>query len=267
MMTATLGGLIKDYRLKKRLSQIDVSLKIGWKDTSRLSKIEQGRVNKPNRDTAEKIMEALSLNEQERGNFLLIGGYLPTDTEINQVIKQIKTKIDTWAYPAYLMDFSFRGLYTNGNTLIAMNIDPSNTNWFEKNKPNFLLFPFLSKKEIGVIIQKGEDEENLKDFEIAQIATFKTENEQYQNEKWYKKLIKDMMNYDRFRELWPKVTKEEYHKTLFDYEFKTMLGIHTGKKINLKFHVSTGKVISDPRFQLVLYFPADKITEEIFSKI
>jgi len=40
MITATLGGLIKDFRIKKRLSQFDVSLRIGWKDTSRLSKIE-----------------------------------------------------------------------------------------------------------------------------------------------------------------------------------------------------------------------------------
>jgi len=51
MLTATLGGLIKDYRIKKRLSQLEVSLRIGWKDTTRLSKIEQGRVGKPIRKT------------------------------------------------------------------------------------------------------------------------------------------------------------------------------------------------------------------------
>ncbi len=266
-MTATLGGLIKDYRLKKRLSQIDVSLKMGWKDTSRLSKIEQGRVNKPNRDTTERIMDALSLNEQERGNFLLIGGYLPTEKEIKDIIKDTKDKIDTWSYPAYLMDFSFRGLYTNGHTLSALNIDPSQTKWFERNKPNFLFFPFLSKNEISVNIMKGEDENNLQDFEIAQIATFKTESEQYQNETWYKNTIKDAMKFEKFRKLWPTVGKENYHKKLYDYEFKTMEGIHNGKKINLKFHLSTGKVICDPRFQLVLYFPANKETEEVFAHL
>ena len=86
MLTATLGGLIKDYRIKKRLSQIDVSLRLGWKDTSRISKIEQGRVGKPNRQTAERIINALDLNEQEKGHFLLVGGYLPIDSEIQKVI-------------------------------------------------------------------------------------------------------------------------------------------------------------------------------------
>lgn len=61
MVTATLGGLIKDYRIKKRLSQIDLSLRLGWKDASRISRIEQGRVGKPNRQTAERIIKIRNL--------------------------------------------------------------------------------------------------------------------------------------------------------------------------------------------------------------
>ena len=116
MITATLGGLIQDYRIKKRLSQFDVSLRIGWKDTSRLSKIEQGRVGKPTRETIEKIIKALELNQQEKGQLLYAGGYLPTDEEIEDIIKKVRTKIDSWRYPAYLLDFSWRMLYTNGIT-------------------------------------------------------------------------------------------------------------------------------------------------------
>ncbi|MBA3724552.1 MAG: helix-turn-helix domain-containing protein [Candidatus Levybacteria bacterium] len=266
MITATLGGLIKDYRIKKRLSQIDVALKLGWKDTSRLSKIEQGRVGKPNRDTAQRIILALDLTEQERGNFLLVGGYLPTDDEVRMVISENKQKIDSWKYPAYLMDFSFRWLYTNTHTLTAANISTEQKDWVEKTRPNFLKFPFVPKEQLPVEIMKGEDEEHLKPFAIAQIAAFKTENEQYQNESWYKNLVKDLMQYDGFREYWPKIDQSDYHKKLFDYEFKTMKGIHDGKEVNLKFHLSTGKVISDPRFQVVLYFPADKETEKVFAK-
>ena len=107
MVTATLGGLIKDFRIKKRLSQFDVSLRIGWKDTSRLSKIEQGRVGKPARETIEKIIKALELNQQEKGQLLYAGGYLPTDEEIEDIIKKVRTKIDNWHYPAYLLDFSW----------------------------------------------------------------------------------------------------------------------------------------------------------------
>ena len=88
-MNITLGGLIKTYRINKRLSQFDVALAIGWKDTSRLSKIEQGRV-KPTRPVVEKIMAALNLSSEERGEFLLTGGYLPSDEEITKVIKIVK---------------------------------------------------------------------------------------------------------------------------------------------------------------------------------
>lgn len=63
MITATLGGLIKDYRIKKRLSQIDVSVRLGWKESSRISRIEQ-----------------------EKGYFLLVGGYLPTDNEVQNIL-------------------------------------------------------------------------------------------------------------------------------------------------------------------------------------
>lgn len=266
MMTATLGGLIKDYRIKKRLSQIDISLKLGWKDTSRLSKIEQGRAGKPNRDTAERIMRALDLTEQERGSFLLVGGYLPTNEEISKILKENKQKIDTWQYPAYLMDFSFRWLYSNPKTLFSANIPLGKIDWIIETKPNFLEFPFVPKEVLPVEVMKGEDKVNLKPFSIAEIAAFKTENEQYQNESWYQKLVKDLMKYDQFRELWPKVDQSLYHKKLFDYEYKTMAGVYHGKKMTLHFHISTGKVISDPRFQVILYFPADKQTEKMFAK-
>ena len=266
MMTATLGGLIKDYRIKKRLSQVDISLKLGWKDTSRISKIEQGRVGKPNRQTAERIINALELTEQEKGNFLLVGGYLPTDEEVEMVKKEVKQKMDTWPYPAFLVDFSFRWLDGNEATFIALKMAFSQRPWVEKNKPNFLSFPFLPKDQVLVEIKKGEDEQHLKIFPIAQIATFKNENDRYQNESWYKKLIKDLMQYDEFRKWWPKVDGSMYQKKLFDYEYKTITGIHNGKKLSLKLHLSTAKFINDPRFQVVLCFPADKPTERFFVK-
>ena len=100
MITATLGGLIKDYRIKKRLSQFDVSLRIGWKDTSRLSKIEQGRVGKPTRETIEKIIKALGLSQYERGSMLLSCGIVPTREEIKNAIFRLRETIGTFKYPS-----------------------------------------------------------------------------------------------------------------------------------------------------------------------
>ncbi|MBI2028140.1 MAG: helix-turn-helix domain-containing protein [Candidatus Levybacteria bacterium] len=265
MLTSTLGGLIKDHRIRKRLSQLEVSLRIGWKDSSRLSKIEQGRVSKPSRDTIERIIKALKLNVQEKGNFLLVGGYLPNNQEVKNVIKVIGSKIDNWPFPAFLMDFSFRWLYTNLYTLKVMKMSINQKKWVEKNKPNFLEFPFLPSDQISVEIMKGEDEKNLKTFKIAQIASFKTENEKYQNESWYKKLIQSLMKYDDFRKLWPSTDQNSYPKKLFDYEYKRIIGIYGKRKKILNLHLSTARVIKDPRFQVILCYPADKGTEKFFS--
>lgn len=265
MLTATLGGLIKDYRIKKRLSQLEVSLRIGWKGTSRLSKIEQGRVSKPTRETIEKIIKALDLNPQEEGEFLFTGGYLPTDAEIKLAIAEVTDKIDNWPYPAYLMDFSFRWLYTNLYTLITAGYPPKFKKFVIKNRPNFLEFPFLPKEQFSIEVLKGEDINNLKPFQIAQIAAFKTENLHFQNESWYKSLIKNLMKYEDFRKLWPKISLQDYHKKLFDYEYKRMIGEYNGKKQSLDFHLQTAKLITDPRFQIVLYYPANKETEELLK--
>ena len=265
MVTATLGGLIKDFRIKKRLSQLEASMRIGWKDTSRLSKIEQGRVGKPIRETIERIIKALDLDAQEKGDFLLTGGYLPTDEEIKKAIKETMEKIDGWAYPAYLMDFSFRCLYANVHTMTIAAWPPVFKKRMIRDKPNFLEFPFLPKEQFNVEVFKGEDEKTLKPFQVAQIAAFKSENEKFQNESWYKKLVKYLMKYEDFRKLWPKVTLNDYQKKLFDYEYKRVIGNYNGQKSILDFHLQTAKLITDPRFQVVLYYPANRETEEFFE--
>lgn len=266
MVTATLGGLIKDYRIKKRLSQIDLSLRLGWKDASRISRIEQGRIGKPNRQTAERIVNALVLNEQERGDFLLVGGYLPTDNEVQNILKEVKQKIDTWVYPAYLADFTFRWLYTNTQMLFVRDIPSDQKKSIEKNKPNFIIYPFLPKDQQPVEIRKGEDKGSLIPYQLAQVIEFKNRNEKYQNESWYKKLIKKLMQYDDFRTLWPKVDENTQKRKLFDYEYKELTGIYNGKKLTLQFHSSIQKVIIDPRFEVVLYFPANRETDKLFTK-
>lgn len=265
MQTATLGGLIKDYRIKKRLSQLEISLRIGWKDTTRLSKIEQGRVGKPTRETIEKITNALELTDQERGEFLLVGGYVPLEAEVKVVLDQVKPKIDNWTYPAYLMDFSFRLLYTNLLNLKVLGLDTKWQKIIEKDKPNALLFPFLPNDVFSTKVSKGEDAESLKSFQIAQIATFKTEAYKYQNEPWYQKVVQELMSNNDFKKLWPQIDQKDYHKKFYDYEFKRIEGEYDGEKATLNFHIYTTKLISDPRFQVVLYYPADQSTAQFFK--
>ncbi len=254
MLTATLGGLIKDYRLKKRLSQLEVSLKIGWKDTSRLSKIEQGRVGKPTRETIEKIIQALDLDDQEKGEFLLVGGYLPTDEEIEKVIKEVEERIDTWQYPAYLIDFSWRCFLMNKETAKVFGFPQELVSQASRIKPNLLEFVIAPRELMPAKIWKGDDEENLKPFGIAQVAQFKVEQLGRESDGWYKKLIAKLIENNQFRKLWMEVKPGFYHKKLLDYEYKVVK--LSGKQLKtFKFHIFTSRLISDQRFQIVLYLP------------
>lgn len=251
MLTATLGGLIKDYRIKKRLSQLEVSMRIGWKDTTRLSKIEQGRVGKPTRETVDKIIKALDLNGQEKGEFLLIGGYLPTDEEIIKMVRQFKVRINNWPYPAYMIDFSWRSLFLNEATGKDLGIPSEILRQAIKNKYNLLEFVGAPKVVLASELYKGDDEYNLQHFDVAQIAQFKVEQIGREKDSWYKKLIAKLSKNEYFRKQWIQVKPQSYHKKLLDYEYKE---VRWPDKI-FKYHVFTSRLIEDQRFQLVLYLP------------
>lgn len=256
MLTATLGGLIKDYRIKKRLSQMEVSLQIGWQDTSRLSKIEQGRVSKPTRETIDKVIKALDLTEQEKGEFLLAAGYLPTDLEIEKITREVESKVMSWPYPAVLIDFSWRCLMVNQAVIETFGFPKDFINQAPKVKPNLLEMVIAPKQFMPVEILKGDNEENLKPFAIAQTAQFKFEQLGRENDGWYKKLIGKLTKDPEFRKIWLNTDSKSYHKKMLDYEYK-IIKWPNNEKPEVRYHVFSSRLISDQRFQLVLYLPAD----------
>ena len=258
---ATLGGLIKDFRIQKRISQLEVATKVGWSDTTRLSKIEQGRTNKPTRSVTDRILDALGISEGEKNELLLFGGYIPDPAEIKKATNDVSEKIDNWPYPSYLIDFTWRLLYSNipgTKTFYA----PSNQ-VLRKGGVNLLEFPFFP--DLPLEIYKGEDENNVAPFTVAQIGQFKIEEHIRSEESWYRKLIGRLMKNETFRQTWAKVTSNTYKKKLVDYEYKIVKGSWTGKKQTLRFHILTSKLISDPRFQLVMYLPVNKETENFYA--
>src|SRR3989344_2012364 len=112
-MSATLGGLLKDYRLQYNISQLEVALAMGWKETSRLSRIEQGKIFKPTRELLERIMDAMRLKEEEKNQLLYIGNYLPTRKEIEKIQKIALSIIEKVPYPVTVFDFSWRIIIDN----------------------------------------------------------------------------------------------------------------------------------------------------------
>jgi transcriptional regulator with XRE-family HTH domain len=260
----TLGGLIKDYRIQKRILQLDIATKVGWSDASRLSKIEQGRTHKPSRAVVDKILAVLGLSESEKNEVLLSGGYLPTDKETKKAIKEVAGKLISWIYPSYVTDFTWRLVASNEPASKTFYVPPK-INLIKANV-NLLEFPFLPESALPLEIFKGEDEKSIEQFPVAQVAQFKIEQHMRTGEAWYRKLIARLMKNEMFREYWVKITPNSYRKKVLDYEYKVIKGSWTGKKQTLRFHILSSKLISDPRFQIMLYLPVDKETKDFYAK-
>lgn len=259
MLTATLGGLIKDYRLKKRLSQLEVSLRIGWKDSTRLSKIEQGRVSRPTRETLDQIIKALGLNEHEKGEMLLASSIIPSKSEVKSVLLSLKERLKEFRYPLLLVDFAWNFFYFNDPAKNLYQISEKDYAYVSKYHPNWLEMLFLHKSFENIEIKGGYSERNTKPFKIFQISHFKFEQAGNTNENWFGSLLAKLSQDHEFRQLWLKVPPAQ-EDLLYEYEFDEFNGIWSGQKKKLKFHVFSIHPTSDFRFYLMIHQPADQET-------
>ncbi len=111
-MKNNIGEYIKSKRLtynNQGISQLDLSLKIGWENPSTLSRIEQGDTI-PNKDTVIRILKALDINESLIIFILMKNLYLydtPINNNyINKVIKNIGKRLEYSEYPIFVSFFT-----------------------------------------------------------------------------------------------------------------------------------------------------------------
>ena len=76
---ARVGDLIRDWRARRRMSQLDLALEAGVSQR-RLSFVESGR-SSPSREIAEVLCEHLDLPLRERNVVLLSAGFAPAFAE------------------------------------------------------------------------------------------------------------------------------------------------------------------------------------------
>jgi len=267
MLTATLGGLIKDYRIKKRLSQLEVSLRIGWKDTSRLSKIEQGRVGIPTRTTLNRIMNALELNEQENNMMLLASRQLPSHAEIQQTIHKLKQKIESFETPVKLIDYSWRVFYLNSHAKKLYKTSDKINSYLFENKPNWLELLFSQDRFFGVNIREGYALQEISSYYEHEISQFKYDHMDNTKEKWYLDLIARLSKNETFRQKWVSITPDNYENLLYEHEVHSIRGEWNKKKATLNFHEFSVRPSFDFRYYLSIYMPADTFTYELYQRI
>lgn len=268
MLTATLGGLIKDHRLKKRLSQLQVSLRIGWSDATRLSKIEQGRVVKPTRKTLDRIMDALELDVHQKGEMLRVGTGIPERDESDLVIVQLTEGIKSVDYPVLIVDTFWTTYFVNQHFKKLWNLSDEAVQYINDKHPNWLELLFLTNHLNNVQVQAGYSKDRLHSFKEYQIAQFKYEQLDFVSETWFLKLIQTLSTNKEFEDLWNKTQPMNRAEHLwYDYEFNVISGNWDGKDKSLTFHVCTMRPTFDPRFNYITHFPADRHSLEFCSTV
>lgn len=265
MLTSTLGGLIKDFRIKKRLSQLEVSLRIGWKDTTRLSKIEQGRVGTPTRETIDKVVSALELNNQEKGEFLLAGGYLPTEEEILNIRKKTDKLLKEWPYPANILDFSWRVISQNEATNKVYQVDSKMEKKIIKEHLRVLEIVFHPDLMQNKILE-GKDLEEWHKFLTSIVIQFQYEQRNRTKERWFIANMKEMLKNDLFRSIWREAEVASYPDLVVGkFALKYVANPDNPKKM-LNFYLYVVPVLEDLRFEMEMLVPMDSETYQYFHK-
>jgi transcriptional regulator with XRE-family HTH domain len=263
-MSATLGGLIKDLRLQKNISQLEIAFALGWKEPSRLSRIEQGKNTSPPRFLIENIMNAMKLTEEERSQLLVAGNYLPSKDEIEEAKKKIKPIVDGWLFPASAMDYTWRVIHTNQQLLNLYDISKAWGEQIEEETPwihEIVFHPdFLPNKT-----KSDEEFKVRKEFLRTMLIQFQNAQKTRTREKWYLDHIKDMMNNSLFREIW---LKSQHNRGLnvVNYAEKTVTKKLGKERVELNFYFFMQPLFGDPRFFIEFYLPSDLATFQYFDK-
>lgn len=108
--TATVGALLREWRRRRRLSQLELSLKADV-SARHLSFVETGR-SVPSRDMVLQLADRLDLPLRERNRMLLAAGYAPAYPEtplrapemraVRDAVRQVLTGHEP--YPAVVVD-------------------------------------------------------------------------------------------------------------------------------------------------------------------
>lgn len=265
MTNSTLGGLIKDYRLQKGISQLDIAFSLGWKEPSRLSRIEQGKTERPTRELVDKIIHAIGLEEEEKNILLLNGGFLPTEEEIDGIRTDTVNTLAEWPYPAFVLDFSWRMIIPNKEVIQIYRLTDNDESNILKYHPRILDILFDPTFRQNKLLE-GSGAENWQKFLKMAILNFKYEQRHRTKEKWYIDHVRGLMKNDLFRELWVSTDiRDKLKGVVGKFTPKDVLHPTDDNRI-LRFFRFSAPVLKDPRFEIDYLIPRDLETYSYYNK-
>lgn len=264
-MSASLGGLVKDFRIQKNIPSLEVAYALGWKNTTQLDKIEQGIIDRPPREVIDGICRALELKEQEKNAILLAGNYLPTPEEIEKVRNANKDYLETWPYPAVLYDFCWRVILFNKKTMRILGLKTEEERIAIYNDTPTAIEMVFDPHYVQNEHLTGEEKKIWHANLFRFLLHFKNLQKSITRDQWYSDVIKKMMNNDLFREIWRKThdAEADFLTTRYGKKIFVHPDDHTKR---FQFNIFVVPLLKDPRFEMEFYNPSNPETIDFFTK-
>jgi transcriptional regulator with XRE-family HTH domain len=222
--------------------ELDASLGLGY-----LQRLERGRVQRPQRETLERILTALGAGFAECREVFGLFGYttpfaLPTDDEIRWAVNVFEAEAGGQNIPAYLLDCSHR--------LLAWNAPVSHL--FGDVVTTGTLMPrLIFDAQDGI----ASSVLNAETFFAAQVRILQFERGRCGDAAWYTDFLDEMRQYPAFDACWTQSAVSE------PVTLRPVAHLHLalGREA-ARFRLISETFAGDPRFRVIYYLPADAAT-------
>jgi transcriptional regulator with XRE-family HTH domain len=244
------GSLLRSLRENAGRTQfdleLDASLGIGY-----LQRLELGKVQRPERETLERILLALGVSFTERREVFERFGYTadispPDESETRRAIEVFRAEAGQGMIPAYLLDCSHRLLDWNTPvTRLFGDIPPT---------AGTILIPrLIFDPACGI----APSILNAEAFYPAQIRILRYERQRNRDDNRYEALIDDMRGIPLFDRYWVEDERTGPAQILIRPAAHMKLNTRGGAA---HFRLIAENLAHDQRFRIIHYLPADPAT-------
>jgi transcriptional regulator with XRE-family HTH domain len=254
MASETGGQYIRRLRMQSMRSQAELEFAAGLGDNY-LKRIELGQVARPQRDTLERILDALQPSYAERRNVLELYGYavqhpLPTQTEIAQAQTIFRQSVADSPIPVQLLDCALRLIDWNG--LLARLAGRTPDDPAMRALAGRMITHVLYDPQFGI----RQRLQNFAEWSGHMLPVLIHELQPYLQEAWAHDVLEELRR--SAPGLDTLLNRSEELRPIPARPLRTI--IFTGPNgAALPFRIASESFTNDTRFRVIYYFPADDV--------
>jgi transcriptional regulator with XRE-family HTH domain len=220
-----------------------------------LQRVESGKVQRPLRQTLERILKALHARYSECQHILELYGYrvsipIPDEAEITWALQASQADLDAVLFPAYVLDCRHELIAWNQQAIWLLTDSPDDIKMQTMKRVSMLRLWFDAAYTIQQRVQNPDE------FFPAMIRALRHESQLYAGENWYQRMIADLLaDSPLIKAYWDRVPLDTFYPSAGRPVVPLHL-CHNGHSA-LQFRLSAERFTRDLRFRIIYFFPAD----------